>query len=316
MRAVLKSQHQIFKNVLTSPLIKIGVRKTHLHPFSISHNSICPSKEVAASCPSTRKTQLEMPSQLLSSDLTSCSQAEDHQHTMELWKTQKWNVFGGKPVRSACWWCAAFPVRSRPPSAARLDSEPHRMDGRKRSTPAHWQKTGFIWCENNNPLRFCPCLQNYQSSGRPPLLWKDAEDDSITWFLLQHYCCYSDTRPPALSLSPAAAEPRSEWRSATARWEPAGWKQPATWRAWRRGAAGNPGNPPDAPQAPLGGQTVQTLASGLQMSKNIYSWAIYQNERSTSQTGEELSKTLSPYKLYVSMMWCTKPWLTLAYRKW
>lgn len=47
---------------------------SHLQPFPISQVSIRPSKEVVAILPSLRKTQLEMPSQLLTSDFTSCSQ--------------------------------------------------------------------------------------------------------------------------------------------------------------------------------------------------------------------------------------------------
>lgn len=47
---------------------------SHLQPFSMSQISIRPSKEVVARRPSLRKTQLEMPSQLLTSDFTSCSE--------------------------------------------------------------------------------------------------------------------------------------------------------------------------------------------------------------------------------------------------
>lgn len=44
----------------------------HLQPFPMSHVSICPSKEVVARWLSLRKTQLEIPSQLLTSDFTFC----------------------------------------------------------------------------------------------------------------------------------------------------------------------------------------------------------------------------------------------------
>lgn len=47
---------------------------SHLQPFSRSQISICPSKEVVARRPSFRNTQLEIPSQLLTSNFTSCSQ--------------------------------------------------------------------------------------------------------------------------------------------------------------------------------------------------------------------------------------------------
>lgn len=45
---------------------------SHLQPFPMSHVSICPLKEVVARWPSLRKTQLEIPSQLLSRDFTFC----------------------------------------------------------------------------------------------------------------------------------------------------------------------------------------------------------------------------------------------------
>lgn len=47
---------------------------SHLQPFPMSQISIRPSKEVVARLPSLRKTQLEIPSQLLTSDFTSCQQ--------------------------------------------------------------------------------------------------------------------------------------------------------------------------------------------------------------------------------------------------
>lgn len=50
---------------------------SHLQPFSMSQISIRPSKEVVARRPSLRNTQLEMPSQLLTSDFTSCSQPQE-----------------------------------------------------------------------------------------------------------------------------------------------------------------------------------------------------------------------------------------------
>lgn len=47
---------------------------SHLQPFPMSQISIRPSKDVVTRCPSLRKRQLEIPSQLLTSDFTSCSQ--------------------------------------------------------------------------------------------------------------------------------------------------------------------------------------------------------------------------------------------------
>lgn len=52
----------------------------HLQPFTVSHISIRPSKEVVTRRPSFRKTQLEMPSQLLTSDFTCCSQTGEKVH--------------------------------------------------------------------------------------------------------------------------------------------------------------------------------------------------------------------------------------------
>ncbi|TNN54775.1 hypothetical protein EYF80_034981 [Liparis tanakae] len=77
-----EQQHQSTQTSGGGRGVRAAERSSHLQPLATSQTSMRPSKDVVARRPSFRNTQLEMPSQLLTSDFTSCSQpGEEEVHT-------------------------------------------------------------------------------------------------------------------------------------------------------------------------------------------------------------------------------------------
>lgn len=130
-------------------------------------------------------------------------------------------------VHSVCWWHAAFPVQSQPPSAVHQSSQPNRLAQRRTSTTAYCNET-----QNNKEINITKYMSIHISLdhlANDPLTWSPDNADG--------HCLTIQPHGPLPF--PQGHVPRCKPRSREARWGPAGCKDLARRRAGECDAAGS-----------------------------------------------------------------------------